>query len=137
MVVEGLGGFVPKGQVNDYNAVAKFLRQLTRECQKRDITFLGVHHTSKSKEGEGYNNPREKLLGSAAWAAYCETILVLDFFNSSEVKNQYRVLHVLPRNHAPNMRRFYLLDQAQGGRLVETSRAQKHRGPPPIFTSRY
>jgi hypothetical protein len=121
IVAEGLATFVRNGKTNDYKAVADFLIQLTRECQKREVTFLGVVHTSKAKEGEGYANPREKLLGSMAWAAYAETIFVLEFYSARNQENPYRKLHVLPRNHAPNFVRYFLVDSAQNGRLVPTS----------------
>jgi hypothetical protein len=124
LVVEGLATFIPQGKVNDYSEVSKFLRKLTRECQQRGMTFLGVHHTSKSREKDTYENPREKLLGSMAWAAYSETIFVLDFVSSRDMENPYRKLHLLPRNHAPN-RVFHYVQEQPGGRLVE--RPQGHK----------
>jgi hypothetical protein len=101
IVVEGIGTFVPDGKVNDYHVVSGFLRKISRNCRKAGVTILGIHHTSKEKggkDGGGYENAREKLLGSAAWAAFAESIFMLDPFKASDPASPYRRLSVFPRN---------------------------------------
>lgn len=93
--------FVPGYRYLDYGTVASFLRHLTALCVKYDVTILGVVHTAKAKENELFINPRERLLGSAAWGAYAETLFILgcDNFENPE-ESQLRHVHVLPRNAA-------------------------------------
>lgn len=91
--------FVPGYRYVDYGCVATFLRHLTSLCVEYDVTILGIVHTTKAKEGEGFSNPRERLLGSAAWGAYAETLFILgsDNFENPDIA-QIRYVHVLPRN---------------------------------------
>ena len=132
IVCEGLATFVPGGKINDYAAVSKFLRQLTRECKARKMTFIGVLHATKTKEGEGFNSPREKILGSVAWGAFAETIFYIEPFSSKDVENPYRRFRLLPRNHAGDQTFTYTLDRNTGGRLVLLGKGEaapaSHRG---------
>lgn len=99
VLLEGIGTFVPGGKTNDYHVVSKFLRDLSRACRKEQVTIWGVHHTSKEKGKEGaYENSREKLLGSAAWSAFAESIFMLDLIKAGQAADPYRRLSVFPRN---------------------------------------
>src|SRR5205823_3740266 len=40
LVVEGFAAMVPGGQTNDYTAVAKYLKSLTRFCKQKRITII-------------------------------------------------------------------------------------------------
>jgi hypothetical protein len=102
--------FVPGFKYIDYGTVATFLRKLTAHCVKYDVTILGVVHTTKAKENALLVNPRERLLGSAAWGAYAETLFILgcDNLNTPE-EAQIRNVHVLPRN-AAEFRIFWKFD---------------------------
>jgi hypothetical protein len=93
--------FVPDYKYIDYGTVATFLRNLTKLCVKYDVTIIGVVHTAKMKEGALFVNPRERLLGSAAWGAYAETLFILgsNDFEHPE-KSKIRNVNVLPRNSA-------------------------------------
>jgi hypothetical protein len=93
--------FVPGHKYIDYGTVAQFLRHLTELCVQYDITIIGIVHTAKMKENALFVNPRERLLGSAAWGAYAETLFILGSDNFEDPENsQIRNVHVLPRNAA-------------------------------------
>lgn len=100
-IFDSLMTFVPGYKFNDYGTVSEFLRGLTHLCYKYDVTIIGMLHTTKLKENATILNPREKLLGSVAWAAYAETLLVLGCDNLEHPDEaQTRYIHVLPRNAA-------------------------------------
>ena len=119
VILEGIATFVPKGEYNNYSVVASFLRKLSRACRKNKVTILGVHHTAKEKGGKtsGYENDREKLLGSAAWSAFAETVFVMNFHDSSDRDNPYRVLSVFPRNKSADFVVTYR--KGEHGRLTQ------------------
>ncbi len=83
------------GNANDYQNVAKFLADLSCYCDAKDITILGACHTAKTKEGESFEDPRQRILGSVAWAAFTEGAIVIDKVGGEENK---RLVHLLPRN---------------------------------------
>lgn len=98
--LEGMGGMVPKGANNDYNIVAEFLTTFTSYCQDNDRTIIGVLHSNKAKENESYRNPRQRIHGSVAWAAYSETVILVEPEEADNSNNPRRNLFILPRNSA-------------------------------------
>lgn len=114
--VEGLASLMSDlTDMNKYKHVAKFLVNLGKQCAKDDLTILGSTHATKVKTDAKFANPRERLMGSTAWAAYSETIFVLETIKPDE-ENSQRKLFILPRN-ASEEHRFY---QMRDGRLIET-----------------
>lgn len=97
IVFEGIATYVPDGKLHDYKVVAKFLRDLAALCQARDITILGVVHSPKVKEKDKYANPRERIMGSTAWAAYSELIMFLEP-KDPDAGTSLREFWILPRN---------------------------------------
>lgn len=119
LIMDGFATLVPGGKSNDYNEVAKFLRSVTRHCKKHDVTVIGIVHASKTKENEKYLNPRERILGSVAWAAFSETIFFIAPVNPDKSEDDYRLLEILPRQaRAQNVE--FQLDAR--GRLVPSTR---------------
>jgi hypothetical protein len=85
------------GATNDYRSVADFLANLTSLCVREDITIIGVMHSPKMKEDEAYGNPRQRISGSVAWAAYCETVVLVEPVSPDDPNSPRRLL-ILPRN---------------------------------------
>jgi hypothetical protein len=108
------------GLKNEYKDVSWFLTGLTATCKEQDITILGSCHAPKMKSDSWYMNPRERILGSAGWGGFCETIIVIEPVTSTgNVADALplRRLYVLPRNAAE---RSIDLVFDTNGRLVES-----------------
>lgn len=93
--IDGFTSMVPQGKLNDYQVVAKWLANLQMYCQRKNLTILGACHTTKVKENEAFKDPRQRIAGSVAWAAYSETVVIIESFGNNPHKR--RVL-LLPRN---------------------------------------
>lgn len=98
LIIDGIASMVPDGKIIDYRVVAQFLASLSAACQKYDTTLLGILHSTKTKENETFLNPRQRIAGSVAWAAYSETIFMLDPIKPDNPEECQRKLFVLPRN---------------------------------------
>ena len=97
VVIEGLASLM-KGSHNNYQHVARFLQSLGLICVEFNITIIGVVHSTKCKQGEEFLNPRQRVLGSVAWAAYSETMLLLEPVGLEQNgTSPQRRLYVLPR----------------------------------------
>jgi hypothetical protein len=118
IVVEGIATMLPKGMSYNRNEdVAEFLTHLTRGCQLEDLDILGIVHSPKMKEGMRYLNPRERIMGAAAWAGYSETIVLIEPDEEATTEaSSLRKLGLLPRN-APV--KWLSLQFNKDGRLVE------------------
>ena len=93
--IDGFTPMCPDGETNKYLPVAKWLGGIQRYCAKRDVTILGSCHTTKVKEGEKFLNPRQRILGSVAWASFVESIIMIE----PDVKDEdKRHVNLLPRN---------------------------------------
>lgn len=79
---------------NSYAPVAAMLGATTATCAERGITILGVCHSPKLKIEEGFQHPRELLLGSVAWAAFSDTVITMDMNEKSGIIT----VNILPRN---------------------------------------
>lgn len=113
--VEGIASLMSETMdMNKYKHVARALVNLCHKCIEMDITILGSTHATKVKTDAKFANPRERIMGSTAWAAYSSTILVLELLKPDE-ENSQRKLYILPRN-AQEEHRFYQFKQ---GRLIE------------------
>ena len=101
IIIDGIATLVPDGKINDYNIVSKFACQLGHLCTTQKLTMFGIGHSNKTKEGERYPDPRQRILGSVAWAAYVETVFNLEAIApDSTATNKTRRLFIGPRNHA-------------------------------------
>lgn len=114
--IEGFQSFQHK--MNDYDLVAAFLTKLLRYCVQEDITIIGVCHATKTKKDEAYENPRQKINGSVAWAAYSETVVFIEPAVPGDPTNTERRIMILPRNAAE---RAYLMG-FKNGMLVEKTK---------------
>jgi len=96
--IDPLLHFVSKGKTNDYACVAEFLIEASRTCSREDITIFGYVHATKAREGERVLNPRQRILGSVAWAAFSETIILIEPPDNDDPTSNVRSVLVLPRN---------------------------------------
>lgn len=90
---------------NSYTDVAKLLQATTQFCAEQKVTIVGICHSPKLKIEEGFQHPREMLLGSVAWAAYSDTIIIMDLDEKTKIVN----CHVLPRNAASEVHPFVFM----------------------------
>lgn len=79
---------------NGYTHVGKVLKKAARICSQRQITIIGVCHSPKMKIDEGFQHPRETIMGSASWGAYSDTIITLSLNELTGIIS----VHVMPRN---------------------------------------
>lgn len=120
--IDGLASETPEGKINDYKVVAGFLKRLTLFATKNDVTLIGLVHATKCREGERLLNPRQRILGSVAWASYSDTIVIVEPEDPENPADDKRIVMVCPRN-APGLKQTYRFDAA--GRLVECVSAQE------------
>lgn len=96
--IDGFTAFVPGGFLNNYSIVAKWLASLQRYARKMKVTIIGACHTTKTKEGEKFTNPRQRIAGSVAWAGFSESVIIIEPLDDDKSKAK-RIVHILPRNH--------------------------------------
>lgn len=95
VIIEGFA-LIAGEKTNGYTAVGHLMRKTARICAKDGLTIIGVCHAPKMRTDEAFQHSRELLLGSVSWAAYSDTIIVL---NMDEMTNVITV-KVMPRNSA-------------------------------------
>lgn len=122
--VDGFTSMVPGGEPNNYDAVAKWLASLQRYCQKLNLAILGSAHATKVREGDQIMDPRQRILGSSAWAGFAQDIIILDrVFKKDE--GDSRVLNILRRNGREEVIKVVFKD----GRLeIDNSVTEKAEG---------
>lgn len=108
--IDGFSALSPDGKFNDYRNVAMWLGELQRYCSSKGVTILGACHTTKTKEGAKFLNPRQRIAGSIAWAGYSETIVLVEPFDE-EAKGSQRMISLLPRNHTQEFLTLQFNDQ--------------------------
>ena len=90
---------------NDYLEVRDFLVTLEGLCHKLNITIIGTHHATKSRQRDMIFNPRERLLGSVAWSAFSQTVMLLESTDPTDISCVTRNLDVALRDGAGLKRR--------------------------------
>lgn len=119
LFIEGFQSMAPSVEGSKlYGATSRFLLESALLAESQHLTIIGTAHTPKMKEKEGYPDPRQKVSGSAAWAAYSETIILIERPKADDIYDARRVLYVLPRNAREEKFEFKLDDR---GRFVETT----------------
>lgn len=69
VILDTITHFLPKGSranVNDYIGMVEGYTRLRRWAVQHHFSIIGVHHTSKEREGNGYAHTLDKTLGSQA-----------------------------------------------------------------------
>lgn len=109
------------GNMNDYGAIANWLASLTEFTIKNNCTIIGTVHSSKGRERDLIYNPRERILGSVAFAAYTKTIIFIEPTDPKDPTNPTRRVWVMPRDHQNEEHDFSFTDE---GRLMLTANAE-------------
>lgn len=117
LFIEAFQVLIPNGDMNKYWHVLDFFRQWNQMCRANNYTSIGSCHEPKMKDGEGYSLHRDRIMGTAAWAAAVETIVTLEMELPKDIECTQRRLTVLPRNERPWQQ---LLDFDARGYLVES-----------------
>lgn len=92
---------------NSYSPVANLLTESAIICSAKHLTLLGVAHAAKLKREESWQNSREVLLGSVAWSAYSDTIIVLDHNEDTRIVT----CRIMPRNAPSEQHEFIFGDR--------------------------
>lgn len=92
---------------NAYAPVASLLTNTAMLCTSHGVTLTGVAHASKMKMDERWQNSREVILGSVAWSAYSDTIIVLDHNEETHIVT----CRIMPRNAASEQHEFVFGDR--------------------------
>jgi hypothetical protein len=98
--VEALAALLPNGKINDYHSVLKFFKALYKICTRSNLTIIGSVHQPKMREDESFSHPRDKVLGSVAWAACSDTVILIEPDNPRNTQSTRRRMTVLPRNES-------------------------------------
>ena len=109
--------FVVKGNVIDLRTVGKLMFDCNRLAERLGICILGALGTAKVKSGDGYEHPRERIIGSSAWARLSETILLMYKPSAPDSKPSERIIEILTRNSSEFSINLAFNEQ---GRLVPT-----------------
>lgn len=97
--IDGFTSLCPDSDMNNYGGVSKWLAALQRYCVRQNLTILGAAHATKVKEGERIMDPRQRIIGSTAWAGYSEDVIIIDNLYKKDDEGA-RMIHLLPRNGA-------------------------------------
>jgi hypothetical protein len=100
---------------SNYRQAQQLLRKTTRSCIRHNRTVLASVHSPKAKEGQTYNNPREQILGSQAWAGFSDLVIAMQPADLKDPTNPRRLVHVCSRSLAGDYTIKMIL---QNGRLV-------------------
>lgn len=117
LYIDAMAVLVPDGKISDYKAVGDFLTHCTEQCNRHDLTMVGLHHATKVKEGERFLNPRQRLLGSVAWGGFSDTVMLVEPKNPEDPTDDTRSILLLPRNAGAESYDFHFNPQ---GRLQES-----------------
>lgn len=109
-IIEGIATIAPSGAKADYANIGKFLVDAGQFAEQRGFSFAGTAHQPKMHKGESYEDPRQRVLGSVAWAAMSETIILIERDEPGNLENLNRKITLLPRN-THESEHLYLLDE--------------------------
>lgn len=96
IVLDGIG-FVVEKVISQYH-VGQVMAKLDALRTKADVTLSLIHHTPKTKMGEGYIDPREMGLGSGAWCQMAAASVVFRKVDPGDVANPFRRVWILQNN---------------------------------------
>lgn len=116
--VEAFSLMIPqKGSHLDfYRMTARYLASVAKRLARERLILIGTVHSPKQREDAKIIDPRQSILGTVAWGAFVETIIVIQRVNPMNTKDQNRQLYLLPRNAREQS---YEYDLDERGRFVE------------------
>lgn len=118
--IDGFSRLCPKGDINDYQTVSDFLVGVTRGCTN-GFTIIGLAHDAKQRKGHEYTMARERIIGSAAWGGFSDTIIHIAHTDPENTADTRRTINLLPRN-APDEILTYSMSS---GRLLPADLTQE------------
>lgn len=99
---EAIMGLLPRGGgLNDYASVAAFLTQVRVFAERAGLTVIASCHLTKAKANDKILDPRQRVIGSVAWAAFADCIIMVDHEDQEHPDNPNRIISLLPRDY-PN-----------------------------------
>lgn len=116
IAIESAVRCLPTGNLNSYADVHSFLEAFSQAAKLKNSTFILTHPTSKTKDGEGYSSVRERLLGSVAWGAFSDNVVLIEPRTPSNESDPSRLLRFSPRSGSSGAR--YLLKFNDRGELI-------------------
>lgn len=78
LALDGLASLCP-GRIIDDRDVSQFLIDAANLCAREDVTILGTLRSAKTRRGEGYDYPLDRIIGAGAWAGTTATKIILEF----------------------------------------------------------
>jgi hypothetical protein len=88
------------GKWYDDRDVSQFLIDSTVFCHERHLTIIGTLPCVKAKEGNGYQDPLERISGSGCWSSGTDFKLMIERYNPKDVTNCYRTMTLFPAHRA-------------------------------------
>jgi len=122
LVIDGFGLLCQgrrSGDYPSYGDVAQFLKVCQRRAIHDQVTILGSDHDAKTKHGLGYDNPKDRILGSSAWAGFSSSVIHIDMVNPANPQDPDRLLHIFPRDAIASVLELTFTDQ---GVLIEKTK---------------
>jgi RecA-family ATPase len=122
LFLDGIG-MAFQGDSSSLSEVSKFVHRLVRKLAilPHPLTIIALHHMAKTKKGNEYAKPRERLHGSVAWAATCETCILIEA-EEADLSSPARTITICPRN-APE--RVFTYEFDEDGRLQRAADPDK------------
>jgi len=100
LFIDGFACFAPgpKPGKTEYKVISDFLIGCSKKCRDQHLTIFGIVHSPKMKAAEVYHNPRQRVLGSVAWAAMSDCIMLVEpKLTENEQITPLRNFFLLPR----------------------------------------
>lgn len=114
---EAIMGLLPHGAgLNDYAAVADFLTGVRISAEDTGLTVIASCHLTKAKSNEKILDPRQRVIGSVAWAAFADCLIMVDHEDSEHPENPNRTISLLPRDYPNHEFAMYFTTE---GQLIE------------------
>lgn len=117
LYIDGASVLVPGGRINDNDTVFKFMRGLRVWAKAHKCAILLSCHSPKRWKGEELINPRESILGSIAWGAAADTVMIMQEDNPKNPDDTSRTVVVEARHQRKRFLKFKY-DETDG-RLAE------------------
>jgi len=108
LIVDGVAGMVKGGNINDFGAVRELICSLKVDCQKKDLTIVGIGLDAKGNNPNAFVPYRQRPSGSGAWGQYSSTVFVMEREFPNKIRDPHRKLLVEPRNAAGRDYKFVL-----------------------------
>ncbi len=99
-IVEGYGWFMesPNGNKGAYRDTIRLGSTIRKAYERYGCSLIVTTHVPKMKKGEGYANPRERIIGSVGQAAVASTIILLETGDEGDIHDMNRIVTICPRD---------------------------------------